>query len=154
MMDLQTLTAFNARYAHAIDSDTLEAWPDFFTADCHYCVTHIENEQEGLPSGLVWADSRDMLHDRVAALRVANVYERQRYRHILGMPLIEDETAEGTRVQTPFLVARIMHTGETEVFATGVYRDRFVREDGRLLLAQRVAVCDSSVTDTLLALPL
>lgn len=154
MMDLQVLTAFNARYAQAIDGDTLEQWPAFFTADCHYRVTHADNEREGLQAGLVWADSRDMLHDRVAALRVANVYERQRYRHILGMPLIEDETGEGTRVQTPFLVARIMHTGETDVFATGVYHDRFVHEDGRMLLAERVAVCDSPVIDTLLALPL
>ena len=38
--------------------------------------------------------------------------------------------------------------------ATGEYRDRFVRSQGRLLLAERVAVCDSTVTDTLLALPL
>jgi anthranilate 1,2-dioxygenase small subunit/terephthalate 1,2-dioxygenase oxygenase component beta subunit len=44
--------------------------------------------------------------------------------------------------------------GETRLFATGEYRDRFVRTQGRLMLAQRVAVCDSTVTDTLLALPL
>ena len=51
-------------------------------------------------------------------------------------------------------LARIMHTGETMLFASGEYRDRFVRSNGKLLLAERVAVCDSSVTDTLLALPL
>ncbi|MCC2677290.1 MAG: terephthalate 1,2-dioxygenase, partial [Ramlibacter sp.] len=34
------------------------------------------------------------------------------------------------------------------------YRDRFARVGGKLLLAERVAVCDSTVTDTLLALPL
>lgn len=43
---------------------------------------------------------------------------------------------------------------QTELFATGAYHDRFVREGGRLLLAERVAVCDSTVIDTLLALPL
>jgi anthranilate 1,2-dioxygenase small subunit/terephthalate 1,2-dioxygenase oxygenase component beta subunit len=47
-----------------------------------------------------------------------------------------------------------MATGQTELFATGVYRDRFVKQDGRLLLAERVAICDSTVTDTLMALPL
>jgi anthranilate 1,2-dioxygenase small subunit/terephthalate 1,2-dioxygenase oxygenase component beta subunit len=52
------------------------------------------------------------------------------------------------------MVARVMHTGETALYATGEYRDRFERVDGRLLLAERVAVCDSTVTDTLLALPL
>jgi anthranilate 1,2-dioxygenase small subunit/terephthalate 1,2-dioxygenase oxygenase component beta subunit len=52
------------------------------------------------------------------------------------------------------MVARIMATGETQLFATGVYRDRFVKVNERLLLAERVAVCDSTVTDTLMALPL
>ena len=52
------------------------------------------------------------------------------------------------------MVLRIMHTGETEVFASGEYLDRFAMVDGRLRLQERVAVCDSTVTDTLMALPL
>lgn len=154
MIDLLSIAAFNAAYAQAIDSDVLEQWPDFFTPDCHYRITHVENEQEGLPAGIVWADSRAMLEDRIAALRQANIYERQRYRHLLGMPLLEAAGDATAQARTPFMVARIMATGQTELFATGVYRDRFVRQGGRLLLAERVAVCDSTVTDTLMALPL
>ncbi len=89
-----------------------------------------------------------------AALREANIYERQRYRHLLGIPLVESASDTAALARTPFIVVRIMGTGQTEVFATGVYRDRFVRQDGRLLLAERVAICDSTVTDTLMALPL
>lgn len=154
MIDLLAIAAFNAAYAHAIDSDALEQWPAFFTANCHYRITHVENEQEGLPAGIVWADSRAMLEDRIAALREANIYERQRYRHLLGMPLVESADAAGAVARTPFMVARIMATGQTELFATGEYRDRFVLQDGTLLLAERVAICDSTVTDTLMALPL
>jgi len=132
----------------------LESWPDFFTPDTLYRVTHIENEQEGLPAGIVWADSRAMLEDRVAALREANIYERQRYRHLIGIPQLVSASAESAEALTPFMVARIMATGETQLFATGVFRDRFVKVNDRLLLAQRVAVCDSTVTDTLMALPL
>lgn len=154
MIDLMTLCAFNAAYAHAIDSDALESWPAFFTENCHYRITHVENEREGLPAGIVYADSRAMLEDRVASLRVANIYERQRYRHLLGMPLVESADSTSAVARTPFMVARIMATGETLLFATGEYRDRFVLADGKLLLAERVAVCDSTVTDTLLALPL
>jgi anthranilate 1,2-dioxygenase small subunit/terephthalate 1,2-dioxygenase oxygenase component beta subunit len=51
------------------------------------------------------------------------------------------------------MVARIMHTGETLLFATGVYQDRFEKA-GALLLSERIVVCDSTITDTLLALPL
>ena len=154
MIDLLQLCAFNAAYARAIDSDALETWPAFFTERCHYRITNVENEREGLPAGIVYADSRAMLEDRVASLRQANIYERQAYRHLLGMPLVESADDEFAVARTPFMVARIMHTGETVLFATGEYRDRFVRSAGGLLLAERVAICDSTVTDTLLALPL
>ncbi len=154
MIDLLALCAFNAAYAQAIDADELERWPGFFTEDCVYRITHHENEREGLPAGLVYADSRAMLEDRIAALREANIYERQRYRHLLGLPVLQAAADDGATACTPFMVARIMATGETTLFATGEYRDRLVRQDGRLLLAERVAVCDSTVTDTLLALPL
>ncbi|WP_431513638.1 aromatic-ring-hydroxylating dioxygenase subunit beta [Variovorax sp. DAIF25] len=154
MIDLLALCAFNAAYADAIDSDALERWPDFFAEDCHYRITHVENEREGLPAGIVYADSRAMLEDRIAALREANIYERQHYRHLLGMPLLLEVEGDTARARTPFMVARIMATGQTEMFATGSYEDRFVRREGRLLLQSRVAVCDSTVTDTLLALPL
>ena len=154
MIDLLALCAFNAAYADAIDSDALEQWPAFFTPDCHYRITHVENEQEGLAAGIVYADSRAMLEDRIAALREANIYERQRYRHLLGIPLVESADDTTAQARTSFIVVRIMGTGQTEVFATGVYRDRFVRQDGQLLLAERVVICDSTVTDTLMALPL
>jgi len=155
MVDLLALCAFNAAYAQAIDSDALEQWPAFFTENCHYRITHVENQRDGLPAGIVYADSRAMLEDRVSALREANIYERQRYRHLLGIPNIESADASGAVARTPFMVARIMATGETIVFATGEYHDRFVvAKSGKLLLAERVAVCDSTVTDTLMALPL
>lgn len=154
MIDLQSLLAFNAAYADAIDSDQLERWPSFFTSDAHYRVTHVENEQQGLPAGVIWADSRDMLDDRIAALREANIYERQRYRHLIGIPVITGADEHTATARTPFMVARIMAHGETVLFACGMYQDRFVRAGGVLLLAERVAVCDSTVTDTLMALPL
>lgn len=154
MVDVLALSAFHAAYAHAIDSDQLERWPSFFTERCHYRITHWENEAEGLPAGIVFADSRNMLEDRIAALREANIYERHRYRHLLGMPLVESADKGGAVARTPFMVARIMNDGQTELFATGEYRDRFVLQGERLLLAERVVVCDSTVTDTLLALPL
>ena len=154
MIDLIKLMAFNAAYAQSIDSDALESWPSFFAERCTYRITHVENEREGLPAGIIYADSRAMLEDRIAALREANIYERHRYRHLLGVPLVESTSDTSAVARTPFLVARIMATGETMLFASGEYRDRFVTHDGKLLLAERVAVCDSTVTDTLLALPL
>jgi len=144
-----------ARYVQAIDDDRLEAWPDFFTDDGRYLVTTAENVERGLPLGLIYATSRAMLRDRVASLRDANVYEAQRYRHVLGAPLVEADGAT-VRAQTSFMVARIMHTGETILFATGLYRDRIVLDggDGAPRFAEKVVILDSRQIDTLLAIPL
>jgi anthranilate 1,2-dioxygenase small subunit/terephthalate 1,2-dioxygenase oxygenase component beta subunit len=147
----------NARYAQAIDDNRLEEWPLFFTESARYVVTTAENFERGLPLGIIYATSRAMLHDRVRSLREANVYEAQRYRHIIGLPLIETEGDDGvTRTTTSFMVVRVMHSGETVLFATGCYRDRIVREanDGALRFAERTVVLDSRQVDTLLALPL
>jgi anthranilate 1,2-dioxygenase small subunit len=58
------------------------------------------------------------------------------------------------RSETSFLVARIVQDGDTDIFATGRYLDRYKIEDGKVRLNERIVVCDSSRVDTLLALPL
>jgi anthranilate 1,2-dioxygenase small subunit/terephthalate 1,2-dioxygenase oxygenase component beta subunit len=152
--DLLRVAELNAAYAAAIDADRLEDWPHFFTDDCIYKITSAENHRRGYSAGVVYADSRAMLRDRVTALRSANVYERQSYRHIVGLPVIGAVGAESLTSEASFLVVRIMRDGRSDVFATGVYRDRIREEIGRLRFAERIVVCDSSHFDTLLAIPL
>jgi 3-phenylpropionate/cinnamic acid dioxygenase small subunit len=148
----------NADYARAIDDDRLEAWPDFFAAECVYKVTSADNHRRGLPAGLMYADSQGMLRDRIAALRKANIYERQAYRHVVGMPAVlgpaEADPADVVRAEVPFLVVRIMRDGRMDLFATGRYLDALVTEAGALRFRERIVVCDSSRIDTLLAIPL
>jgi len=145
----------NARYADAIDADRLEAWPDFFLNDGRYRITTAENVAQGLPLSLIYATSRAMLRDRVTALRDANVYESQCYRHVLGTPLIASAETGGVRARTSFMVARVMRTGETILFATGYYDDCVVLDaaDGARF-AEKTVILDSRQIDTLLALPL
>ena len=151
---LQLIVHAQAAYAQCIDDKGGDGWADFFEEDCVYLVTTAENHQAGLEAGLMYADSKGMLRDRIAALNEANIYERHRYRHILGQPLVS--SAEGRRVwaETSFMVARIMRTGETALFATGRYIDCFAIDGDRVLLKERRVVCDSNRIDTLLALPL
>jgi 3-phenylpropionate/cinnamic acid dioxygenase small subunit len=143
----------NARYAEAIDDDRLEEWPEFFRADGRYLITTAENLAQGFPIGIVSATSRAMLRDRIKALRGANIYEAQRYRHVLGMPRIVARNGE-LEARTSFMVARIMHSGETTLFATGSYRDRVVLDGDSATFAEKVVVIDSRLIDTLLAIPL
>jgi 3-phenylpropionate/cinnamic acid dioxygenase small subunit len=154
MIDLLELLAFHADYADTIDSDRLEEWPEFFAENTLYVVTHIENIQEGLPAGVMYADTRAMLDDRVAALRQANVYERQRYRHIIGLPKILQREDEQVQCRTPFVVVRTMASGDVLLFASGYYEDRLVRFGSAIKIKSRQVVCDSTAIDTLMVLPL
>ncbi len=83
-------------YAHCLDDDRLEEWPEFFTEDCAYRVTSAENFAAGLPLGIIYATSKNMLVDRVMALRQANIYEPQRYRHLISC--VEIANGEGDTV--------------------------------------------------------
>ena len=159
------LAALNSDYAACIDADRLEEWPDFFVEACLYKITTAENHRRGYQAGVIYADSRAMLRDRVAALREANIYERQTYRHIVGMPRIDVETAKAKTdtaeisgiisAETPFLVIRTMRDGRMDIFAAGRYLDRVAADiGGALRFAERIVVCDSPRFDTLLAIPL
>ena len=143
-----------AAYARCLDDDRLEEWPDFFADDCVYRVTSADNMREGYEASLIFLNSKGMVRDRVSALRTANIYERQAYRHVLGQPSILSAEGEMVTSEVSFIVVRIMRNGATDVFATGRYLDNWRRAGEGVALTSRVVVCDSSRIDTLLALPL
>ena len=148
------LSQLNAEYARSIDDDRLEEWPDFFAEPCLYTITSADYHRQGLPLGVIYAVSKAMLRDRITALRRANIYERQTYRHVVGLPAVLGEADGALRVETPFLVVRIMRDGRMDLFATGRYVDVLVEEAGALRFRERIVVCDSNRVDTLLAIPL
>jgi anthranilate 1,2-dioxygenase small subunit len=150
----QMIARAQAEYARCIDDDRLEDWPDHFHGSCVYKITTAANHREGLEGAIIFANSKGMLRDRVSALRDANIYERQSYRHILGQPSILHESGGEVRSETSFLVARIVQDGDTDIFATGRYLDLYKIEQGKVRLNERIVVCDSSRIDTLMALPL
>jgi anthranilate 1,2-dioxygenase small subunit/terephthalate 1,2-dioxygenase oxygenase component beta subunit len=149
------LGLLSADYASRIDADELEAWPGFFHEECLYKITTADNHRRGWEAGIVYADSRAMLHDRVAALREANIYERQSYRHVVGQPTRVVAEGDETTAETPFLVVRIMRNGAMDLFAGGRYVDRVRPDaDGALRFVERIVVCDGARFDTLVAIPL
>lgn len=123
--------------------------------DCFYSITSHENHARGLEAGIIYCDSKGMLKDRVSGLREANIYERHRYRHLVAMPGMVQAAGDRVKAMTPFAVYRITRNKPSELFVTGCYHDelRIIGED-TLKIARRVVVCDSSVFDTLLAIPL
>jgi anthranilate 1,2-dioxygenase small subunit len=144
-------------YVHCLDADELERWPDFFTEDCFYRITSAENYEAGRPLGLIYATSRNMLKDRINALREANIYEPQRYRHLVSsINLVENarDAAQALDVVANFLVVRTMQDGEMTIFGAGRYVDRLKRDAGCWKFASKTVVLDSRQIDTLLAIPI
>ena len=143
-----------AHYVHVLDDDRLEEWPEFFVERGRYRITTAENFERNLPLPIIYADSRAMLRDRVSALRHANIYEAQRYRHAVSSTLVQRLDTHTASATSNFQVVRIMHTGESVLFASGRYLDR-IRLDGEdLQFEEKIVVLDSRSVDTLLAIPL
>ena len=73
-----------AAYIGCMDQDDLERWPTFFTEDGLYRITTRDNYERGMPASFFYCNGRGMLHDRVLALRRANIYEPHYYRHMVS----------------------------------------------------------------------
>jgi 3-phenylpropionate/cinnamic acid dioxygenase small subunit len=74
---------------------------------------------------------------------------------VLSAPLIEAVDGALVRARTSFMVARVMRTGETMLFATGCYEDRVVFDGAdSAQFAEKTVILDSRQIDTLLAIPL
>ena len=157
MVDIATQLAVErllARYVASIDEDRLEEWPSYFADPCQYQIISRENHEKGMPIGIFYANSRGMLQDRVAALRGANVYEAQRYRHLVSGVLIDAVTDRVASVRSNYLVLRTMQDGTLGVFSTGRYLDCVDLSGTEPLFREKVVVFDNKRIDTLLAIPL
>jgi 3-phenylpropionate/cinnamic acid dioxygenase small subunit len=143
-----------AAYSAAIDEDRLEDWPEFFVDAGRYNILTRDDFDEGLPIGVISAQSKAMLVDRVTALRQANIYEPHGYRHIVGPIRVISEASGVAEARSNFIVVRIMKDGTTDLFVTGEYRDKIDVRAEPFKFVERVAITDSHKFDTLLALPL
>jgi anthranilate 1,2-dioxygenase small subunit len=143
-----------ADYVHILDSDRLEEWPDLFTDNGVYCVITRENVELGLPLPVMSCRGRDMMRDRISALRTANVFEPHVYCHVPGALRVVDSGAGEIKTESTFLVLRTMAEGATSIFACGRTIDRFVEHGPSLKLAERTVVLDSRQVNTLMVIPL
>ena len=152
-MNLQyEVERLHARYSQALDAGELEEWPGFFTENGRYRITTAENEERGLPMPVLYAEGRAMMRDRIQSLRHANIYEPQRYRHMISGVIVAKADEQVVTSTANFLVIRIMQDGATMIFASGRYLDRIALP--AMQYEERVVICDSRRFDTLLAIPL
>lgn len=152
--DLFAAYGLLAQYGFLVDAGKYEEWLDLFSSRCSYYVKPRENEELGLPAALIYCDSRDMLEDRIHALRIASKYNIHNDRHIIGLPRIIANGANGVTVEAPFAVYQSEQEGDTRLFATGLYRDRLERSGENLKISDKMVLLDSFAIPSLLATPL
>ena len=148
------MSRLHADYVDCIDSDLLEAWPDFFTPDALYRILTRDALANDWPAGLMHCEGRGMLHDRILSLRRANIYEPHGYRHLISSIRYKGEVDSGWRLHTNFAIVRTTRTtGVQDVFISGFYDDVVVDVAGELRFRERTVVLDSHRIDTLLVIP-
>jgi anthranilate 1,2-dioxygenase small subunit len=143
-----------ARYCSAIDNGEFEVWPSLFTADGVYRITTRADHELGRDFGIWYCNNRDMLEDRVSAIRSVNLYEPHVYRHVVSPTEIISVDGADVNCETSYIVIRTDVDGEMTVFSAGRYVDTVAVADGVALLRSRVVVTDSARFDTLVALPI
>lgn len=148
------IEALMADYAHCIDEDRLEEWPDYFTPDGVYRVTSRENYDLDLPVNLIQCEGTGMFRDRISALRTANIFEPHTYCHMTSLLKILSSDGKAHRTQSNFTIIRTMSEGDMSVFACGKCLDHIVEESGTLKYKERIVILESRRIDTLLVIPI
>jgi 3-phenylpropionate/cinnamic acid dioxygenase small subunit len=148
------LTDLYCAYADALDDGELERWPDFFTENCLYQVIPRENFERRLPVALIYCESRDMLVDRVVAIRETALYAPRIVRHFISHIRLRAIEPDGLRLTANFALCQTMVNQPSELFLCGRYHDRVIEDSGDLRFAERICVYDSTVVPTSLVYPL
>ena len=138
----------------ALGEGDYERWPEFFTEACVYKIIPRENYDAGLPLGMMQAESRGMLADRVNALRKTTLYAPRLVRRLIGSIVLSAIEADGMRLSASFALFQTMLNEPSEVFLCGRLYDRVVDDAGVLRFAERICVTDATLVPTSLVFPI
>ena len=141
-------------YDDALNDGELERWPELFTDACIYKVMPRENHELGLPIAVIYCESRDMLVDRVVALRETALYAPRIVRRFTSAACVRAIEQDGLRVTANFALFQTMPDRPSELFLCGRYQDRIVDDGGTLRFAERVCIYDSTIVPTSLVYPI
>jgi len=144
---------FHTAYCAVLDAGRIAEWPDFFCADAVYRITGRENADAQLPVGLVYCEGQGMLRDRALAIAKTAMFAPRYLLHLVANTRILGFADELISAQSNYIVLQTLVDERTTIHQAGRYFDRFRREGGRLLLAERHCVYDSLIIDNSLVMP-
>jgi 3-phenylpropionate/cinnamic acid dioxygenase small subunit len=141
-------------YDDALAEGDYERWPEFFTETCRYQIIPRESYEMGHPIGLMQAESRGMLTDRVAAIRKTMLYAPRIVQRLVSGVVLRAIEPGGMRLSASFAVFQTMLNEPSQVFLCGRLYDRVVDDGGTLRFAERICVTDSTLVPTSLVFPI
>jgi anthranilate 1,2-dioxygenase small subunit len=143
-----------AEYGWLADEGDFDAWLDLFAEECSYKVVPRENLTLGLPASIMLCDNKNMLRDRILALRKANKYNIHVQRHVIGLPRVSRVGPHELLAQASYTVFQCDQEGVSRLFSVGSYVDRIVLDGGAARLKEKCVIVDSFAIPTLLAVPI
>ena len=141
-------------YVELTDSDRLEEWLDLFAEDASYQVLPRENLEQDLPASIMVCTNKNMLRDRIVALRNANLYNPHYDRHLVSAVRVKPGGDGVWQLSANYAVYQSSLEGSSRLFSVGGYRDLVRNESGRLLFIRKVVIVDTFAVPSLLATPL
>jgi 3-phenylpropionate/cinnamic acid dioxygenase small subunit len=141
-------------YDNLLNDGELELWPSLFAETCIYKVIPRDNVEQGMPIAVMYCESRDMLTDRVVALRETALFAPRIARRITTAICLRAIEPDGMHLTASFAVFQTMPDQPSELFLCGSCRDRVMDDAGTLRFAERVFIYDSTIVPTSLVYPL
>ena len=144
---------FNYDYAATLDRMDVDGWVEFFTDDALYYVIARDNEESGLPLGLIYCEGKAMMKDRAFALLNTEMFA-PRYLN-LSITNTRALSVDGPLIKATanYLLVETLVEETSRVQQVGKYYDTFRRTDAGLLLAERKCVYDSVMIENCLVFP-
>tara|TARA_R110002110_G_scaffold282201_2_gene496628 strand:+ start:6465 stop:6962 length:498 start_codon:yes stop_codon:yes gene_type:complete len=144
---------FNYAYADTLDRFDVDGWVEYFTEDALYHVIARDNEESGLPLGLIYCEGKAMMKDRAYALLNTEMFA-PRYLH-LSITNTRALQIEGDLIHAVanYTLIETLVEEPSRVQQVGKYRDVFRRTPNGLLLQERKCIYDSVMVDNCLVFP-
>lgn len=140
-------------YTELLDSRRLDEWIDLFDESCLYRVMSAENANAGLPLALMRCEGVPGLRDRVHAIKEVSVYSPRTMRHVVsGLRLTKN--GQGYEATASFVVTQSLEGEQTQLYASGVYRDRLTDTGDGLRFTEKTAVYDGALITNSMVYPL
>ncbi|MGF6408552.1 aromatic-ring-hydroxylating dioxygenase subunit beta [Paraburkholderia tuberum] len=134
-----------AQHAEIICDDRLEQWPELYADECVYKIISRVNYERSLPVGVIFAESKGALIDRVTAIRNTMVFSPRYLTHLIGSVRIVGEKEGVLDTRSQFAVYQTLVDGTPELQLLGRTFDQIDASGEALKFKSRFVVFDNEL---------